>query len=331
MKEEEIYLIITKNLSGKTTDEEDQLLESWLEESEPNRSQFSELKRLWDTSNRLKLNIAVDTESGWNNVLEQISTSTRVRPLRRFMFYKVAATLLLLMVIGGVIYMFLGSKASVLHQTSLSERKHIVLPDNSEVWLNQNSTLEYTDEFTNKRALTLTGEAFFDVQSDPSRPFTVETKGMLTTVVGTSFTVSARESTDQHQVIVATGKVKVAIENANISEVILEPGTTAIYDITTQKLLKSSNQDLNILAWKERRLDFRDSPLTSVEKTLEDYFNVDLQFNDALGTCQFTGTFDDPTLEEVLEVLSISMDIRFTKEQNQYYLEGVGCEQTENK
>lgn len=330
MKQEEIYLIITKYLAGETTEDEDQLLESWQRESESNRSQFSELRRLWDSSNRLKLNIEVDTESGWNNVLGQITNSTDVKPIRRFIYYRVAAALLVLMVLGGVIYMSLGSQESV-HQTGLSERKHIVLPDKSEVWLNQNSILEYKDDFYSRRALSLSGEAFFDVQSDPSRPFTVETNGMLTTVLGTSFKVSAKESAKQHQVTVSTGKVKVATSNANSSQVILEPGTTAIFDKNAQKLIKSSNQDMNFLAWKERKLNFRNSPLITVEKTLEEYFNVNLQFNEALSTCQFTGEFDDPTIEEVLEVLSISLDISFTKVQNQYLLQGAGCEKTENE
>ena len=331
MKQEEIYLIITKHLSGNATDEEGRLLESWQSESETNRSQFSELKKLWDSSNKLKLNIEVDTESGWNSVLEQINTTSKVKPVRRFIFYKAAATLLVLMALGGVIYMSLSNQESVLYQTSVNERKHIILPDDSEVWLNQNSTLELSDEFSDIRALSLSGEAFFDVQRDTSRPFTVETKGMLTTVLGTSFTVTARESAKQQQVTVATGKVKVAISNTTNSEVILEPGTTATFEKITQNLVKSSSQDMNFLAWKKRQLNFRNSPLTTVVETLEEYFNVNLEFDDALGTCQFTGEFDDPTIEEVLEVLSITLDIRYNKEQNRYHLVGAGCTQTNNE
>jgi hypothetical protein len=68
-----------------------------------------------------------------------------------------------------------------------------------------------------------------------------------------------------------------------------------------------------------------------VELVLEDYFNINLKLEQAgLGACQITGDFDSPVLEEVLEALSITLDIKIKQEKGIYSLSGTGCTKMEN-
>ncbi|GJM28320.1 MAG: anti-sigma factor [Cyclobacteriaceae bacterium] len=334
MEQEKIYKIISKHLSGESTREEAQLLDQWVNTSEENRSYLAELTRIWDTSGRMHLDLDLDLETAWDKVshrAQEVETKVEVRPLHGFLIYKVAASLLVLLALGGLFYKFLNNQEATVYQTDANQRMQVILPDNSEVWLNQNSKLEVGGDFDQERHLALTGEAFFEVEHDPARPFTVKSEELLTTVVGTSFNVTARKNQLQQEVEVSTGKVQVSYEGKDQSVLVLEPGTKAIFDRSSQQLKKDTNQDLNFLAWKDRRLRFRNAPLLQVESVLEDYFNVDLRFNQAsLGQCQFTGDFEDPTIVEVLEVLAMTLDLDYTLNNGSYLLEGDGCKLTGN-
>ena len=87
--------------------------------------------------------------------------------------------------------------------TSREERKNelivprggeyqIVLADGTRVWLNSATKLIFPQNFTGKeRRVMLSGEAFFDVARDESKPFIVETSRMDVKVLGTRFNVNA--------------------------------------------------------------------------------------------------------------------------------------------
>src|SRR5690606_22979981 len=80
----------------------------------------------------------------------------------------------------------------VICQTSAGQIKNITLSDGTLVYLNANSILKIPKKFTgNRRIISLTGEAYFEVVKDSLRPFTVQTQKSETTVLGTKFNLSA--------------------------------------------------------------------------------------------------------------------------------------------
>ena len=84
----------------------------------------------------------------------------------------------------------------------------IQLPDGSTISLNAESQIKYKKDFnTNYRSLTLSGEAYFDVQKG-NTPFTINTNHGQVTVLGTSFNVRSREN--GFEVGVNEGIVKVS-------------------------------------------------------------------------------------------------------------------------
>lgn len=76
--------------------------------------------------------------------------------------------------------------------TGISQRKNIILPDGTQVWLSPSTLLEYPSVFNgNTREIKLSGEGFFEVAHDASHPFIIHSDDIQTTVLGTSFNLQA--------------------------------------------------------------------------------------------------------------------------------------------
>jgi ferric-dicitrate binding protein FerR (iron transport regulator) len=84
--------------------------------------------------------------------------------------------------------------------------------------------------------------------------------------------------------------------------------------------------DENETSWRTGKLIFRKTSLTEVARTLEHYFHISITINtEALASCRFTSSFDNPSLEEVIEAISLSMNVNVLRHQETYIIDGEGC------
>jgi ferric-dicitrate binding protein FerR (iron transport regulator) len=91
--------------------------------------------------------------------------------------------------------------------------------------------------------------------------------------------------------------------------------------------VKSKIVDPNFRAWQTGRLEFENTRLEQVVSSLEDYFGINIKVqNKKLLDCRFTGTFEQPQLKDVLEVLAVSMQVRYNYAQQHYTFSGRGCQ-----
>ena len=76
------------------------------------------------------------------------------------------------------------------------EQVLVALNDGSRVTLNNNAELRYPEKFRgDKREVLLSGEAFFEVERNPEKPFTINIEDMaIVEVLGTSFNIRSEES-----------------------------------------------------------------------------------------------------------------------------------------
>src|SRR5690606_37685879 len=89
------------------------------------------------------------------------------------------------------------------------------------------------------REVKLTGEAFFEIKKDESRPFLVYAQGIVTKVLGTSFNIRARQGDEKIIVDVKTGKVAVFREkNSNEEPYLLTPNQQVVYDLNSDKIVQ---------------------------------------------------------------------------------------------
>jgi ferric-dicitrate binding protein FerR (iron transport regulator) len=114
------------------------------------------------------------------------------------------------------------------------KEKKVMLPDSSLVMLANNSELNYSEPFINRRDITLIGKASFKVAKDKSRPFSVYSGAVSTTVLGTEFSVNAYPASDKLTVRLYTGKVVVRPVNKGdwrmSKDFYLKPGEEFIYN-----------------------------------------------------------------------------------------------------
>jgi ferric-dicitrate binding protein FerR (iron transport regulator) len=320
--------LILKYFQGDLSPEERKKFESWVNQSDDNRKMVSDFQNVWELSAHREENMDFESGQEWatlRNSLSQKRDARVVAGLHPGSFaYKIAAAVAFLVVSTFVFYMVAVRNHQIVHETA-DQTLHVVLPDSSEVWLNEGSRLLYPDDFTSERSLILEGEGFFQVKPDLEKPFVIRADEVQIQVLGTSFNVKAYAEEGQTQVFVVTGKVSLSSTEVNKS-IILIPGSIGMFNKESGLTSSEIEEDLNIVAWKDRRLVFRKTPLGEVIKTVEKYFKTDIRIkNEELAGCRFTSEFNNPTLQEVIETLSVALDLKVEFQSDTYSLDGEGC------
>lgn len=199
------------------------------------------------------------------------------------------------------------------------QKTKILLSDGSTIFLNSASTVTYPENFQTNRKVTLEGEAFFEVAKDASHPFSVESKGITTTALGTSFNISTFNRQDKVAVTLITGKVKV---NQLGSKQVLElnPGEESVLAIDEENIEKYKTNARDRILWTNGVLKFDKTSFDEMKSSLERWYGVSISVSGTPQTDLATGTFDNnESLRNVLHVLSESM--RFSFELNEKKVE----------
>lgn len=179
------------------------------------------------------------------------------------------------------------------------------LPDKSRVWLNAGSSLRYPSRFTGKeRNVYLSGEGYFEVQSDQQHPFYVSVNdGMKVKAHGTKFNVNAYSDEMWVETTLETGLVDVII---NKQYVPLKPNELAYFSKSDQKLLIHTVNVDEKIAWKDGYLIFRNTPLDEVVKQLSRRYNVDIVMHkktDIDYKCR--ASFSTESITQILDYLKL--------------------------
>jgi transmembrane sensor len=344
MSNTEYWDLLAKYLQGETTQQEKELLFAWMQAHPDNKALFDNLRKVWKAVDTPADTYTPDVEKGWqkfqdragisgaNTAKEETAGSSSRQPEAKIIRFqpwafisKVAAVLL---VLAGIIYVVKytrhTSTAPVTFATK-QQKQTFYLPDSSLVVLNKNSSLSYSPGFNEKnRVVNLTGEAFFEVKKAAGQTFTVYSGNTQTQVLGTSFTVTAHK--DKTEVQVVSGKVAFsARENPEATRVLLTPGLKAVADSSGQ-ISKAPITDENFLAWKNNKLVFNNTSMQEVIATLRQYFDVRIEVTDGrLLECRFTGTYDNPDLQQIIDVLVVSVDLTYSQKNGHYTFVGPGC------
>jgi ferric-dicitrate binding protein FerR (iron transport regulator) len=205
--------------------------------------------------------------------------------------------------------------------TGIGEKKKVTLEDGSVVWLNAQSKLTYPVSFqTNSREVSLDGEAYFEIFRDTERPFTVGTGQIKTRVHGTTFNIKAYQTDPAVSVTVLTGKVEVSSAESAIQIVRNQQVKYMNGNIYKEVDIDAVAQ----IAWRNGKLQLRNTPLSDVIKTLERNYPVRITYNASLSDCLVHADFDAETpLENVMEMLAVSLRGKVSKLGNlQYHLDG---------
>ncbi|AUP77419.1 FecR family protein [Flavivirga eckloniae] len=193
----------------------------------------------------------------------------------------------------------------------LGSRVQFTLPDSSMGWLNSGSKIKYPAKFGKTRDVELTGEAWFDVKKNASKPFNVYASNVNISVLGTQFNVSAYQN-EKVDVVLETGKVK--LKQLNTSEELeMDPQDRVVINTEDNSVDKTKLEEAyKYSSWKEGKLIFRNDPINEVAKRLSRWYNVSVDIeNKNDKDLRLRATFVDEDIEEVLRLLKMSFPIDY--------------------
>lgn len=313
MKIEETHILayIKGNLPDDITREYDALMLS----SPEFRQAVEQIKNLYNLSDNLRKQKEVDASSGWNKVSRRIKRATFREKAWNFTRSAAAILLPLFLLHQFVVQPMLERIPA--EMITLSSAPGIVtkavLPDGSEVWLNAQSELTYPVRFSGKeRTVELSGEAYFKVEANPNNSFNVKIPGDITvSAFGTEFNINAFSDEPVYQVTLAQGNVEV--ETARLLRKELMAGQKAILTPQTGEVNIVQADTYVETAWKDGKMVFRREKLETIAQKLSRKFGVIIRLEgDTLKDYEYTATFTDETLEDILELLRRSAPITYS-------------------
>ncbi len=339
--------LLVKYLLEEASPEERQQVTAWMSDQKENQQYFDQFKTIWDAAQSLAITAEVNEEKAWQRLQYRMSAgdsavnaentnytketndsdsspsvkfdkSVKSVSSVKFVLPRVAASIILLAAISFIGFLLVNkNQVQQLALNSGNEVKIDTLSDGSIITLNKASSLSYPSKFKgDKRAVALKGEAFFNITPDKEKPFIISVDSIEVTVVGTSFNIKAeKESTE---IIVETGIVRVATSGQSVE---LRAGERIVFNAGgTIAKEKVSDKLYNYYRSKEFVCD--NTPLWKLVEVIKQAYQTDIVIGrEELRNLPMNATFNNESLDQVLKVISLTFDIKVTKEENRIILE----------
>ena len=193
-------------------------------------------------------------------------------------------------------------------ETPVGGQYELQLPDGTRVWLNAASSLKYPASFSSlkQRSVELTGEAYFEVAKDKTKPFLVKSKGQEVEVLGTHFDVNAYPDEQSIRTTLIEGSVKL---NGQLT---LKPGQQSVLNDGKFNVKEVNANDA--ADWKNGEFVFNNEPLTSILKKAARWYGVEIVYTNELARIPtFTGSVSrSENISSVLNMLEETSNVRFS-------------------
>lgn len=315
MEQNLIKRIILKYLSQRFSPETEERVQQWIvkeqdagEKEKASLAYWNELRPAANADARL--------------ALERVNRRIGYGKAQSIAFYRkiarIAAVLLPLLVLaGGYLYYSSAGNSMVEVSVAFGEKRHLLLPDSTEVWLNAGSVFKYPRRFADaRRQVYLDGEAYFSVRKDAARPFLVETSRLSVKVLGTKFNVKAYP--DEERIITTLSSGKVEVSPPSQPTQILEPNEQLTYNKRTSHISIARVPAADAEGWMTGKLIFTDASLAEIQQTLERRYNVIFENATAVSASgRYTVRFlKNENLDEILSVLGEIIGFDYQKKKN---------------
>lgn len=185
------------------------------------------------------------------------------------------------------------------------------LPDGTRITLAAGSRATWASGYGAKRRdIVLEGEALFDVVHDASHPFRVFARDAVAEDIGTRFVVRAWPELAAVDVAVEEGVVALTdtITARAHRGTVLRAGQRG--RLAAGGAVVISGDAAAALAWTRGQLAFDNESLRTVLPAISRRFDVELRADPALETRLLSARFAAQSLEEVLDALALSLDVR---------------------
>lgn len=303
----EIDEILAKKVAGEPlSPQEEQSFAQWLLEPD-NAEAYADYVNIWNASGKIVSDLSIDVDAEW----ETFKQNTQKRKIVKFNFAWVASIAASIALVIGFAVM-LQQPSSVEYFADKADTK-IILPDSTIVWLNKNTRLAYSEK-NHKRMLSLTGEALFKVRANGNEfvvttPHNVETK-----VLGTTFNLKAYEKSKYVNLSVIEGKVEFGHKN---TKAIVTKGEQSVFNCSQMALQPTDSLDHNAISWHTKQFVFNNKPMQQIVNQLGKFLNKKIVLPNNSQRIPFTGTFDNPTEQNVAEIIATAMNWNYSITDNE--------------
>jgi transmembrane sensor len=235
------------------------------------------------------------------------------KPKRMYWF---AAASVIIMALAGA-WFFMKDKTSIGYNTAYGQISESNLPDGSMVTLNANSSITLSKDWkkNNDREVWLKGEAFFKVSKSATKQrFIVHTDEFDIVVTGTEFNAINRNG--KKAILLKEGSV--ILKTKTGEEVHLNPGEYFEYTGASRHVEKKEVKELNVLAWREKKLVFENTPITELVTLLNQHYGTIVTItDDNLKTKTITGILPNDNLDILVQSLEATTDFKIYKKGNE--------------
>lgn len=297
------------------------------------RDASTENKRLFDDTGLFVLDLkgvsyykqsAIhEAEQSWEVFKKENNIRSIGEPASQsYSLLKYAASIVAIIAVGISVYLYQTRVEEItLAQTETGQE--LALPDGSSIALNESATIEYLEPFqNNERRVRLTGEAYFDVEKIQQMPFVVETGATEIRVLGTKFYILRP---DDQALSVQVDEGKVLISHEDVHQIVNE-GETVTLDLSQKSISATADPTGKSSFWKTRRLVFNETLMDEVVTTVNDVYGTSIQLEGSTEGCALTVTFENESIENVLEIISSTLNYEIETDQGSYILRSNGCQ-----
>ncbi len=353
--------LIVNFLSGEASSEEQAQLQSWIESDDEHCEYFCRMRDAWQSSAQAGRLPLQRIEKALDKVTERISMTSisekrrqlqkAQKPIWPRRQLKYAAAAALLMILSGSVTMYFANRrfdrqsCEIIYQANYGSRAYVVLPDSSSVWLNSGSKLVFRSDYNfRERDVKLTGEAYFDVQTNPDKPFIVKAGNLQIKATGTAFNVKAYPEDNQITTTLVKGLVTIeGVDDQQRAFVIkMKPDQSISYRTSSLKKepesveTRTDNAAVNNLndihrqepiplptilhgktekhiSWKEDRWIIDNENFGNLAIELERRYDVSIRFtSEELKEYNFTGIIENETLEQIFNIFTYSIPLKYS-------------------
>lgn len=318
--------------------------EAWVRDNPDQLPAMNAAKRLIEVLNggqgnrmvqKAALKDAISRRAQFESTLldnQQAAAPVRVLKFRGRSLLKYAASIIVILSAGVLVYMQLGKRKAAAqlavfeYHTGPQDRKTIILPDSSMVMLNGNSHLILNKDFDpHHRQVSITGEAFFDIKHDEDFPFLVNTSQYTIRVLGTTFNVRSYPGKDTTETTLLTGKIEIlqGADDRKAPKVVLKPNEKFILNasaaaqqermvqiskgIVVKPVMEMTTRHLMETSWTRGKMDFYDKPLSEIAVMLQHWYGIKIRFADEeVKNYRYTAPLNEETIFNVLRYLQKS-------------------------
>ena len=306
-----------KHLLGEASPGEEDAVNEWMNENAANKEYYDQLKKVWDNSKKLAADSTLDVDKAWERFQKRVADQNetpKALSRSRFSWMRIAASIILIAGLGIPTYFMINNKEAKEMVAQTGQNVLVdTLPDGSVITLNKRSTVTYLSKFKgNTRAIALKGEAFFNVAPDKKKPFIISVNDVQVTVVGTSFNIKTENGNTE--VVVETGIVQVTRSGKTVELIAGEKIVMSPNDSNAAKE-KVSDKLYNYYRSKEFVCD--DTPLWKLVQVVNEAYDTKIVIGrKELNDMRLTTTFNNESLEKVLEVIHLTFDITVIKKED---------------